>query len=98
VSHCSWFPEAHVQKGARARNVVVETNYYAPGPAILIGATDAGAAAGPAGFVSGDAYDFHLRSDSPARQRGVPLRDASRDFDGRARGGTQADPGAFEHP
>jgi hypothetical protein len=98
VSHCSWFPEAHVQQGARARNVVVESNYYAPGPAILIGTTDASAASGPAGFVSGDAYDFHLRSDSPARDRGAPLGSVSRDFDGRPRGGTQVDPGAFEHP
>ncbi len=98
VTNCSWFPEAHVQKGGRARNVVVQANYYAPGPAILVGTTDPGAAAGPAGFVSGDAYDFRLRADSPARNRGVPLGGVTRDFDGRPRGGTAFDPGAFEHP
>jgi hypothetical protein len=98
VTSCSWFPEAHVQKGARSRNVVVNANYYAPGPAILIGTTDPGATAGPAGFASGDAYDFHLRADSPARGRGVPVGGVSLDFGGRPRAGTAVDPGAFEHP
>jgi hypothetical protein len=99
LSNCSWYQDAHVQKGTRAQNVQVSNNYYAPGPTIVMGATDAAGMAGPAGFVNGGSLDFHLQDGSLAINRGTTLPSVARDFDGRLRpvGGTH-DPGAFEHP
>jgi hypothetical protein len=98
TSNCSWFQDAHIQKGAQSRNVAVSNNYYAPGPALLIGTSDAAPTTGPAGFVNGDALDFHLQDGSPAIDAGVVLSSVPRDFDGRRRPvGTTYDHGAFEH-
>ncbi len=99
TSNCEWFQDAHIQKGTRARNVIVANNYYAPGPARLIGTTDSAPTAGLAGFINGDGLDFHLRDGSPAIDKGAVIVSVVRDFDGRRRpSGTTHDPGAFEHP
>ena len=95
---CSWYEEAHVQRGTKAQNVVLEGNFYAPGPAKLIGLQFSSAKVGLAGFVNTTALDFHLTDSSAAMDQGVPSSTA-RDFDGRARpAGKGFDPGAFEHP
>lgn len=99
LSNCSWYQDAHVQKGARAQNIQVSNNYYAPGPTMLMGVTDSLGTAGAAGFVNGDGLDFHLQDGSPAINRGTSIGSVLRDFDGRLRpSGTTHDPGAFEHP
>jgi len=99
TSNCGWFQDAHVQKGTQSRNVAVSNNYYAPGPALLIGTTDGAPRAGLAGFVNGDGLDFHLRDGSPAIDTGAAISSVARDFDGRRRpSGVTHDPGAFEHP
>jgi hypothetical protein len=99
TSNCSWYQDAHIEKGAMARNVTVSTNYYAPTTMMLIGATDTAGLAGSAEFVNGDGMDFHLQDTSPALSHGMMLPSVLRDFDGRLRPITATpDPGAFEHP
>ncbi|TKB68053.1 MAG: hypothetical protein E8D47_00830 [Nitrospira sp.] len=99
TSNCSWYQDAHIQQGSKAQNVTISTNYYAPAPTVLIGATDAGGTAGAASFMNGDGLDFHLQDTSPALNHGVILPSVLRDFDGRLRPTTTTpDPGAFEHP
>lgn len=97
--NCTWYEIAHVQRGAKAQNVTVASNFYAPGPATLIGAQDAASNAGESGFVNGDALDFHLKEGAAPVNRGAALPAVLRDFDGRPRAanGTN-DPGAFERP
>lgn len=98
TSNCSWYQEAHIQKGATARNVTVSTNYYAPAPMTLIGTTDTAGVAGLAGLVNGDGMDFHLQDTSSALGRGMMLPSVLRDFEGLLRPTTTTpDPGAFEH-
>jgi len=95
-SNCSWFPSAHVQKGARAQDVVVASNFYAPAAPIVLGATDSAPASGAAGFVNGAGGDWHLTSNSAALDKGRSLPSVARDFDGRARSPNTPDAGAFE--
>jgi hypothetical protein len=99
TSNCDWFQNAHIQKGARSRNVAVSNNYYAPAPALLIGTTDSAPTAGVAAFVNGEGLDFHLQDGSPAIDTGATISGVARDFDGLPRpSGARHDPGAFEHP
>ena len=99
TSNCSWYQDAHIQRGVKAQGVSVVNNFYVPAPMMLIGATDPAGMAGSAGFVNGDGWDFHLQDSSPALNQGIALLAVLRDFDGRLRptSGTP-DPGAFEHP
>lgn len=99
-SNCSWYALRHIDRGARAAQVIAQGNYFAPGPAALQGIDDASASAGDAGFVDAPALDFHLRAESPAQNRAAAaISDAQRDFDGRPRPADGArDPGAFERP
>lgn len=98
TSDCSWYQDAHIQKGTKALNVTVANNYYAPGSMMLFGVTDATGTAGLPKFVNGDGLDFHLEDTSPALNRGMALPSVQRDFDGRVRPSNAPDPGAFEHP
>jgi Right handed beta helix region len=97
--NCSWYQEAHLERGAGAQNVVLEHNFYAPGVANILGAQDSSAQFGLAGFVNPQLLDFHLQDTSLAIDLGMVLPGVNRDFDGRARpAGKGFDPGAFEHP
>jgi hypothetical protein len=50
-------------------------------------------------FADPAAFDFHLRSDSPAIDAGLALPGVGADYDGRARRrGGRVDIGAYEHP
>jgi len=50
-------------------------------------------------FADSTAFDFHLRSDSPAIDAGLALPGVGADYDGRARQrGGRVDIGAYEHP
>lgn len=94
---CSWYQIAHVEKGAAARNVTVVSNFYSPGPPVLVGAQDLAARSGAAGFVDAAAGNLSLRADSAARDGHAPLALVPLDFDGRARpAGPAADAGAYE--
>ena len=94
---CEWYQPAHIQKGAAAQNVVISNNFYAPGPAIIIGGADSAAAIGDPGFVNGAAGNFDLASGSVAIDKGMTLPTVTRDFNGRPRPlGLKPDPGAFE--
>ncbi len=96
--NCSWYQEVHLEKGAKAQNVLLESNYYAPGTANILGAQDSNAQSGQAGFVNPQALDFHLLDTSPAIDKGMALQTVKHDFDGRTRPvGKGFDPGAFEY-
>jgi hypothetical protein len=93
---CSWYQEAHIQKGLNSQNVIVDHNFYMPAPPILIDTQDANPSSGNANFVNAGSLDFHLQASSPAINQGtvVPV---NRDFDGQRRpAGSTHDPGAFE--
>jgi len=50
-------------------------------------------------FTDSAAFDFHLRSDSPAINAGLALSGVANDYDGRVRQrGGRMDIGAYEHP
>jgi hypothetical protein len=50
-------------------------------------------------FADPAAFDFHLRSDSPAIDAGLALPGVGADYDGRVRPrGSRVDIGAYEHP
>jgi hypothetical protein len=96
---CSWYEIAHIQKGARAQNVVISNNFYAPGPALIIGGQDSAASVGSPGFVNGPAGNYRLGAGSAAIDKGMALPQVQRDFDGVARPvGPKPDAGAFERP
>jgi hypothetical protein len=98
-SNCSWYADAHVQKGARAVSVVLSSNFYAPGPAMLLGTADSAAAIGSPGFVNALLGDFRLAPGSAAADKGVPLPSVTTDFNGQPRvQGLRPDAGAFERP
>ncbi len=99
ISNCSWYAQAHVQKGSAARNVTLANNYFAPGPSIVIGASDPSAAAGPSAFNNADGLDWHLRPGAGAIGQAASVLEVTRDFDGRARPASgPATAGAFESP
>jgi hypothetical protein len=98
-ANCSWYEIAHIQKGARAQNVVISNNFYAPGPALIIGAQDSAAAIGSPGFVNAPGGNYRLAAGSAAIDKGSSLPQVARDFDGVARPvGPRPDAGAFERP
>lgn len=94
--NCSWYQSAHIENGARAQNVTVTNNFYAPSPPILLGATDSAAASGAPGFVDAATANFRLNASSSALDKGKPLPPVPRDFDGLARSQSTPDTGAFE--
>jgi len=97
VNNCSWYPQAHVMKGAQAQNVTVDCNSYHPGSPNLIGTTDANAVTGAVYFFNDPALDFHLLPGSSVIDRGTILADIPRDYDGTPRPqGAAPDIGAFE--
>jgi hypothetical protein len=96
-NNCSWYQPAHVQKGARAANVVLANNFYAPAPPLLLGALDSAPASGAAGFINAAAGDYHLAASSAAIGKGRALPAVARDFDGRTRAQSAPDTGAFEY-
>jgi hypothetical protein len=97
--NCSWYEQAHVQKGAKAQNVVFEGNFYAPTPVKLLGMEERKARSGEAGFVNSKELDFRLSDTASAIDRGINLPSVTRDFNGHTRPlGKGFDPGAFEHP
>jgi len=50
-------------------------------------------------FTDPAAFDFHLRSDSPAINSGLAMPGVANDYDGRVRPrGGRVDIGAYEHP
>jgi hypothetical protein len=98
-NNCSWYSSAHVQKGARAVGVTLSNNFYAPGPAIVLGAADTAAAIGTPNFVNTTSGDFRLSAGSPAIDTGVALPGVVVDFNGQPRIlGARPDAGAFERP
>lgn len=96
-ANCSWYAPAHVEKGARATGVTLTNNFYAPGPALLIGATDASGAVGLPGFVNAATGNYRLAAGSAAIDKGGLLPSVATDFDGTPRVfGAKPDAGAFE--
>ncbi len=96
-ANCAWYTPAHVERGARATSVTLTNNFYAPGPALLIGVTDPAAAIGLPGFVNGPLGDYRLTSTSAATDKGVLLPSVTMDFNGAPRViGVKPDAGAFE--
>lgn len=97
TSNCSWYTQAHLQKGAAAQDVSLANNYFAPGPAIVLGATDPSAASGPSAFNNADARDWRLRPGAGAIGQATVVPEVTRDFDGRARPASgRSTAGAFE--
>jgi parallel beta-helix repeat protein len=97
-ANCTWYQTAHVQKGARAQNVTIANNFYAPAPPIVLGTTDSAPTSGAPGFVDAAAGNYRLAAGSAAIDKGKALAAVARDFDGRARPqGSVPDPGAFEY-
>lgn len=98
-SNCSWYADAHIQKGARSKNVTITNNHYTPGTPIVLGASDGAASTGDPGFINGAASNFDLAAASTAIDKGATLPAVTRDFYGRPRPiGTKPDAGAFERP
>ena len=98
-ANCSWYADAHVQKGARAVGVTLSNNFYAPGAALLLGTADTAAAIGAPGFVNPATGDYRLATGSAAIDKGLLLPSVTVDFDGQPRNqGARPDAGAFEHP
>lgn len=96
TSNCSWWPIAHIDKGAVTKNVTVSHNFYAPGPPIVLNAIDNAPATGAASFLSPATLDFHLQAGSLAIDVGK-TPSAPYDFDGQLRPiGPTPDAGAFE--
>ncbi len=96
-SNCSWYVPAHVEKGARATGVTLANNFYAPGPALLVGVADPTGAVGLTGFVNGPLADYRLTPTSLAIDKGVLLPSVLSDFNGAPRViGVKPDAGAFE--
>ncbi len=96
-TNCSWYSLAHVQTGSQAVGVVISNNFYAPGPAVVIGGVDSAPRSGQAGFVNATAGDFHLRVNSAAINSGRKLVEVTTDFDGRIRPqGSAPESGAYE--
>jgi hypothetical protein len=96
-ANCSWYGLAHVEKGARAVNVTLSNNFYAPGPALLIGSADSAAGIGIPGFVNAAMGDFRLATGSAAIDKGMLLPSVMTDFYGQPRSvGVRPDAGAFE--
>lgn len=97
--NCSWYETAHIQKGARAQNVVISNNFYAPGPALIIGGQDSAASVGNPGFVNGPGGNYRLAAGSAPIDKGMLLPQVPKDFDGVPRPvGSKPDAGAFERP
>jgi hypothetical protein len=91
----------------RFANVRVSNNIVSNG--VLLGAKDNVDASGlilsdnldktDPKFVDPAAFDFHLRSDSPAIDAGLALSGVANDYDGRVRPrGGRVDIGAYEYP
>jgi Periplasmic copper-binding protein (NosD) len=96
-ANCSWYAPAHVEKGARAAGVTLTNNFYAPGPTMLIGVTDASGAVGLSGFVNAATGDYRLAAGSAAIDKGALLPSVITDFTGAPRAiGAKPDAGAFE--
>jgi hypothetical protein len=95
VSNCSWYPIAHIQRGAAARAVTVTHNVYAPGPVGLLNVTDVAGRIGPAGLVSPASGNFRLTAGSAANDAGRS-GETKTDFDGQPRSSSAPDVGAFE--
>jgi|GEM_PF-2986486 len=96
-SNCSWYPVAHIDKGAAAQDISVSHNVYVPGPSIVLRATDDAPKTGPAAFADPATLNFRLGASSAAIDAGKVLPSVLVDFDGQARPiGPAPDAGAFE--
>jgi parallel beta-helix repeat protein len=97
-SECGNFREAHVQIGAKARNVTLAGNSYHPGKASVLGRMDSNPVTGDVLFVNESAQDFHIRQGSSVIARGSTISSVITDHDGRLRPqGKAYDIGAYEH-
>jgi len=98
VNECSFFREGHLEIGAAARNVTLDTNSYHPGSPAIVGRKDSNPITGSVQFVNAAALDFHIQPGSAEIDRGLTLTSVPTDFDGRRRPqGAGYDTGAFEY-
>lgn len=96
-NNCSWYEEAHVQIGARARRVSLAHNFYAMVAPKILGGSDATGISGDPKFVAPEGENWHLGSDSAAIDSGMTLPAVPRDLDGVERPqGARPEAGAFE--
>jgi hypothetical protein len=65
--------KSRVTAGTGGQNVVISNNFYTRAPAVVLGAADAAAVVGNAGFLDAAAGNFRLAAGSAAIDTGIVL-------------------------